>query len=91
MLRNPGVGVINGGLGAVLYALLAVMMMITTRSSSSIIRESMTRTNSQGSLEGGEWEEAQVKGGDALVPPKPPNPPPPARHHLLTQGEPKTH
>ena len=54
MLRNPGVGVINGGLGAVLYALLAVMMMITTRSSSSIIRESMTRTNSQGSLEGGE-------------------------------------
>ena len=31
MLRNPGVGVINGGLGAVLYALLAVMM-ITTRS-----------------------------------------------------------
>ena len=53
MLRNPGVGVINGGLGAVLYALLAVMM-ITTRSSSSIVRESMTRTNIQGSLEGGE-------------------------------------
>ena len=32
MLRNPGVGVINGGLGAVLYALLVVMMMITRRS-----------------------------------------------------------
>ena len=55
MLRNPGVGVINRGLGAVLHALLAVMMMmITTRSLSSIVRESMTRTNSQGSLEGGE-------------------------------------
>ena len=54
MLRNPGVGVINGGLGAVLYALLAVMMMITTRPSSSIVRESMTRTNIEGSLERGE-------------------------------------
>ena len=32
MLRNPGVGVINGGLGAVLYAFLAEMMMISTRS-----------------------------------------------------------
>ena len=53
MLRNPGVGVINGGLGAVLYALLAVMMIIA-RSSSSIFRVSMTRTNIQGSLEGGE-------------------------------------